>query len=122
MICLKQELSIGDSMITIQPNAIKKIKELMSDESSTSRLRVFVQGGGCSGFSYGFTIDDQKTDEDFEITSGELVVLVDSMSSQYLQGAEIDYVETLAVVTLVSKTQTHKAHAVAAVVSQSSSP
>ena len=96
MICLKQELSIGDSMITIQPNAIKKIKELMSDESSTSRLRVFVQGGGCSGFSYGFTIDDQKTDEDFEITSGELVVLVDSMSSQYLQGAEIDYVETLA--------------------------
>ena len=83
-------------LINIQPNAVKKIKEIMSDEPSTSRLRVFVQGGGCSGFKYGFTIDDQKNEEDFEIVVEDIAVLVDSMSSQYLQGAEIDYIETLA--------------------------
>lgn len=83
-------------LINISENAVRKIKDIMSDEPNTSRLRVFVQGGGCSGFSYGFTIDDQKNDDDFEISAGELVVLVDSMSSQYLNGAEIDYVESLA--------------------------
>ena len=83
-------------LINIQPNAVKKIKEIMRDEPSTSRLRVFVQGGGCSGFSYGFTIDDQKNEEDFEIVVDDISVLVDSMSSQYLQGAEIDYIESLA--------------------------
>lgn len=83
-------------LINLQPNAVKKIKEIMSDEPSTSRLRVFVQGGGCSGFSYGFTIDEQKNEDDFEIVVEDVAVLVDSMSSQYLQGAEIDYVETLA--------------------------
>jgi iron-sulfur cluster insertion protein len=83
-------------LINLQPNAVKKIKEIMSDEPSTSRLRVFVQGGGCSGFSYGFTIDEQKNDDDFEIVVEDIAVLVDSMSSQYLQGAEIDYVESLA--------------------------
>ena len=83
-------------LINIQPNAVKKIKEIMRDEPSTSRLRVFVPGGGCSGFSYGFTIDDQKNEEDFEIVVDDISVLVDSMSSQYLQGAEIDYIESLA--------------------------
>lgn len=82
-------------LINLQPNAVKKIKEIMSDEPSTSRLRVFVQGGGCSGFSYGFTIDEQKNEDDFEIVVDDVAVLVDSMSSQYLQGAEIDYIETL---------------------------
>lgn len=83
-------------LITLQPNAVRKIKEIMSDEPSTSRLRVFVEGGGCSGFSYGFTIDDQKNEDDFEVVVEDVAVLVDSMSSQYLQGAEIDYIESLA--------------------------
>lgn len=83
-------------MINISENAVRKITDLMSDEPSTSRLRVFVQGGGCSGFQYGFTIDDQKNEDDFEIEAKGLTVLVDSMSSQYLQGAEIDYIESLA--------------------------
>ena len=82
-------------MVNISENAVRKIKDIMSDEPSTSRLRVFVQGGGCSGFQYGFTIDDQKNDDDFEIAADDLTVLVDSMSSQYLQGAEIDYIESL---------------------------
>lgn len=82
-------------LITISDNAVKKIKEIMSSEPDTSFLRVFVEGGGCSGFQYGFTIDDQKNDDDFEITANDLTVLVDSMSSQYLQNAEIDYSESL---------------------------
>ena len=83
-------------MVNISENAVRKIKDIMSDEPSTSRLRVFVQGGGCSGFQYGFTIDDQTNEDDFQIDAGGLTVLVDSMSSQYLQGAEIDYIESLA--------------------------
>lgn len=83
-------------MVNISENAVRKIKDIMSDEPSNSRLRVYVQGGGCSGFQYGFTIDDQKNDDDFEIAAGDLTVLIDSMSSQYLNGAEIDYIESLA--------------------------
>ena len=82
-------------LLNISENAVRKIKDLMGDEPSTSRLRVFVQGGGCSGFQYGFTIDDKKNDDDFEVEAGGLTVLVDSLSSQYLQGAEIDYIESL---------------------------
>lgn len=83
-------------LVKVQPNAIKKIKEIMSDEPSATRLRIFVQGGGCSGFQYGFTLDDQKNDDDFEIVAEDITILVDSMSSQYLHGAEIDYTESLA--------------------------
>ena len=58
-------------------------------------LRTFVQGGGCSGFSYGFTLDEEINEDDFEIPLDEFKVLVDSMSMQYLQGATIDYKEEL---------------------------
>ena len=84
-------------MITLTENAVTKLKDLFAEENNPALLlRVFVQGGGCSGFQYGFTIDDQKNDDDFEITAGDISILVDSMSSQYLQGAEIDYIESLA--------------------------
>ena len=56
---------------------------------------MFVQGGGCSGFQYGFTFDSDKNEDDFEIEAGQTQVLVDSMSMQYVQGATIDYVEDL---------------------------
>jgi iron-sulfur cluster insertion protein len=56
---------------------------------------MFVQGGGCSGFSYGFTLDEIKNEDDFEISAGSTSVLVDAMSVQYLQGVEVDYVEEL---------------------------
>ena len=56
-------------------------------------LRTFVQGGGCSGFSYGFTLDEEINEDDFEIPLDEFKLLVDSMSMQYLTGAEIDYKE-----------------------------
>ena len=83
-------------MVTVKENAIKKIKEIMSDEPSSSKLRIFVQGGGCSGFQYGFTIDEQQNEDDFEFDFDGVKLLVDSLSSQYLQGAEVDYVESLA--------------------------
>ena len=82
-------------MITITESAQEKIKEILIDETPESRLRMFIQGGGCSGFSYGFTIDEVKNEDDFEITSGGTSVLIDSMSAQYVTGAEIDYIDDL---------------------------
>jgi iron-sulfur cluster insertion protein len=82
-------------MITITESAQEKIKEILIDETPESRLRMFIQGGGCSGFSYGFTIDEVKNEDDFEITSGGTSVLIDSMSAHYVTGAEIDFVDDL---------------------------
>jgi iron-sulfur cluster insertion protein len=56
---------------------------------------MFVQGGGCSGFSYGFTLDEMKNEDDFEFVVGSTSVLVDVMSAQYVQGATVDYIEDL---------------------------
>ena len=83
-------------MITITESAKSKIKDLLLEENNPQlSLRTFVQGGGCSGFSYGFTFDEVANDDDFEIPLDEYRVLVDSMSMQYLTGAEIDYKEDL---------------------------
>ena len=82
-------------MITITESAITKLQEIMQDEPSDTVLRVFVQGGGCSGFEYGFTLDTEVNEDDFDFEFGPIKVLVDSMSSQYLQGAVIDYTEDL---------------------------
>lgn len=83
-------------MITISESAKAKIKDLLYEEGNPNlALRTFVQGGGCSGFSYGFTFDDTVNEDDFEIPLDEFKVLVDSMSMQYLQGAEINYKEEL---------------------------
>lgn len=83
-------------MIKITESAKQKIKDLLYEENNSKlSLRTFVQGGGCSGFSYGFTFDEDVNEDDFEISLDEFKVLVDSMSMQYLQGAEIDYKEDL---------------------------
>lgn len=83
-------------MITISPSAKDKIKDILYDTGNPKlSLRTFVQGGGCSGFSYGFTLDEEQNEDDFEIPLDEFKVLVDSMSMQYLQGATIDYKEEL---------------------------
>lgn len=83
-------------MITLTDNAIEKIKEIAKEQEDPNlKLRVFVQGGGCSGFEYGFTFDDEQTEEDFELDFKGLKVLVDSMSSQYLEGCTVDYREDL---------------------------
>jgi len=81
-------------MITISDSAKTKIKDLLLEENNPNlALRTFVQGGGCSGFSYGFTFDEEQNEDDFEIPLDDFKVLVDSMSMQYLTGAEIDYKE-----------------------------
>ena len=83
-------------MITISESAKTKIKDLLCQEGNPNlSLRTFVQGGGCSGFQYGFTFDEEQNEDDFEIPVDEFKILVDSMSMQYLQGATIDYVEEL---------------------------
>ena len=83
-------------MITVTDSAKQKIKDLLYEEGNPKlSLRTFVQGGGCSGFSYGFTFDEEINENDFEIPVDEFKLLVDSMSMQYLQGAEIDYKDEL---------------------------
>ena len=80
----------------IGDRAVDKLKELFAEENNPDlKLRVFVQGGGCAGFSYGFTFDQDQNDDDFAFDKDSIKILVDSMSMQYLQGAEIDYKEDL---------------------------
>lgn len=83
-------------MITITEEATKKINELLAEENDPNmKLRMFVQGGGCAGFSYGFTFESEQNEDDFEFPVGSTKVLVDSMSMQYVQGATINYVDDL---------------------------
>lgn len=83
-------------MIQITSKAQEKISEIIQEENDPNlKLRVFVQGGGCSGLQYGFALDNEQNEEDFEIEVGAVKVLVDVMSSQYLQGAEIDFTDDL---------------------------
>lgn len=83
-------------MITLSDSAREKISSLVAEESdSKSHLRVFVQGGGCSGMQYGFTFDETVNDDDHVLEFDDVKLLVDSMSSQYLAGAIIDYREDL---------------------------
>ena len=83
-------------MVTISSAAAKKIKSIIDEEDSSLMLRIYVQGGGCSGFQYGFTLEDQPpSDDDFTFEKDEIKVVVDSMSMQYLTDAEIDYESTL---------------------------
>lgn len=83
-------------MIKITDSARDKILDLLAEENNPNlKLRTFVQGGGCSGFQYGFTFDEEQNEDDFEFPIGSAKVLVDAMSMQYLEGAEIDYKEDL---------------------------
>jgi iron-sulfur cluster insertion protein len=85
------------TMMTITESAKAKILDLLLEEGNPNlSLRTFVQGGGCSGFSYGFTFDDATNEDDFEIPLEKFKVLIDAMSMQYLQGASIDYKEDIA--------------------------
>jgi iron-sulfur cluster insertion protein len=81
-------------MITVTENAVAKLKDILAEENNANlKLRVFVQGGGCSGFQYGFTLDEDQNEDDWDLEIDGVKVLVDSMSGGYLQGAEIDYTE-----------------------------
>jgi len=76
--------------------AATKVKALILDEGNDAlKLRVFVQGGGCSGFQYGFTFDENMNEDDTAVENGGVTLLIDPMSFQYMVGAEIDYSEGL---------------------------
>lgn len=89
-------------MLTVTEKAFKQIKQVQIEENDFSPLRVFVQGGGCSGFNYGFTFDEQQ-DDDFVMEQDGVKVLVDALSMSYLEGAEIDYKKDLTSAQFVIK-------------------
>lgn len=77
-------------------SAVSKVKQLIDDEGNPDlKLRVFVSGGGCSGFQYGFTFDESISEDDTVMERNGVQLLIDPMSLQYLIGAEIDYQETI---------------------------
>ena len=81
----------------LEPSAITKLKDILAEENNpTLKLRVFVQGGGCTGFQYGFAIEElPPAEDDFTFDKDGVSVIVDSMSMQYLNEAEIDYTESM---------------------------
>ena len=82
--------------LSLTDRAIAKIKRLVEEEANDElKLRVFVTGGGCSGFSYGFTFDEIVAEDDTAVEKEGITALVDPMSFQYLAGAEVDYMEGL---------------------------
>jgi len=84
------------SILLFTDNAANKVKELIEEEGNPGlKLRVFVTGGGCSGFQYGFTFDEEVNEDDATMEKNGVTLLIDPMSYQYLVGAEIDYSEGL---------------------------
>jgi len=87
-----------DKMITVTDSAVEKLKEILKEEDNPDlKVRMFVSGGGCSGMQYGFTLEDQPANEDdfdLEVAPG-VHMLVDAMSGQYVQGAEVDWQESV---------------------------
>lgn len=76
--------------------AARKVQELILEEGNPSlKLRVYISGGGCSGFQYGFSFDEHRADDDMAIENEGVTLLIDPLSYQYLMGAEVDYSETL---------------------------
>ena len=83
-------------MVEVTDSAVAKIVDLLLEENNPNlKLRTFIQGGGCSGFQYGFTFDEIVNEDDFEIAKPGVSILVDSMSMQYLTGSTIDYKEDI---------------------------
>jgi len=85
-----------DSPILFTEGAARKVSELIAEEGNNDlKLRVYITGGGCSGFQYGFTFDESVNEDDTRIEKDGVSVLIDAMSVQYLNGAEIDYKDDL---------------------------
>ncbi|MEZ5563641.1 MAG: iron-sulfur cluster insertion protein ErpA [Gammaproteobacteria bacterium] len=90
------ELATGAPTLVFSDSAATKVAQLISEEANPNlKLRVFISGGGCSGFQYGFTFDENLEDGDTQVKNQDVTLLIDPMSIQYLAGAEIDYKEDL---------------------------
>jgi iron-sulfur cluster insertion protein len=93
---LETESDIGEKMITISANAAKRISELVGEDGNVAKMmRVAISSGGCSGFQYGFSLDDQRREDDLVFERSGIQVVVDEVSLNLLDGAELDYVEDL---------------------------
>ena len=89
------EIALPDPLV-FTDQAAAKVKNLIEEEKNPNlKLRVFITGGGCSGFQYGFTFDEVINDGDTQVENAGVMLLIDPMSFQYLTGAEIDYKEDL---------------------------
>jgi iron-sulfur cluster insertion protein len=91
---METERAEQEPPVTFTSAAAEKIRTIIKEEGNPDlRLRVFVQGGGCSGFQYGFSLAEITEEDDFEIESDGVILVIDSMSLQYLRGCTIDYIE-----------------------------
>ena len=82
--------------IRLSDNAVRKVRSLVDDEANPAlKLRVYITGGGCSGFQYGFSFDEASAEDDMVIEKDGVTAVIDSMSYQYLVGSEVDYTEGL---------------------------
>lgn len=87
---------VNESPVLFTSNAAAKVAELIKDEGNPDlMLRIYIQGGGCSGFQYGFTFDEAVNEGDTSVVTDGVTLLIDPMSLQYLTGAEVDYTEGL---------------------------
>ncbi len=85
-----------DTPLVFTDAAAHKVRELIDEENNPAlKLRVYISGGGCSGFQYGFTFDEQRAEDDLALEKEGVTLVVDPLSLQYLMGAEIDYTENL---------------------------
>ncbi|MBS3745100.1 MAG: iron-sulfur cluster insertion protein ErpA [Wenzhouxiangellaceae bacterium] len=85
-----------DGPIEFSNSAARKVRELiLADGNPDLKLRVYITGGGCSGFQYGFTFDEKADDDDIRVERSGVELVVDPLSFQYLEGAEVDYSESL---------------------------
>ena len=84
-------------MVTITPVAEQKIQELMKEEKDVVGLRIYVRGGGCHGYQYGMAFESKMAEDDTVIEKGDVKVIMDSQSAPLLQGAEVDYVDSVEV-------------------------
>ena len=89
-------LDAGPAPLVFTGAAAGKVRELIAEEGNPAlKLRVYISGGGCSGFQYGFTFDEARAEDDLAVDRDGVTLLVDPLSLQYLAGAEIDYAESL---------------------------
>jgi len=99
---MDQTINIGSASASVMPGivftnaAARKVQELILEERNPDlKLRVYISGGGCSGFQYGFSFDEERAEDDIAVDNDGMTLLVDPLSFQYLMGAEVDYSESL---------------------------
>lgn len=86
---------MSEAQVTLSAGAAQRIAQILAGEAAGACLRVSVSGGGCSGFQYGFAIDDTRNEDDLIIVRDGATVVIDPISLAYLEGAQIDFVDTL---------------------------